>query len=112
MVSVFLTNIDYPILDPLGNHDQSLCVVRCWLDRQSPRSDRRRDRTEILPGLRQLTWDLMVVDEANSHVMSPPVRKTARDGLGGIPITFHGASVGDMSFAPPRVQGTNVVSPT
>lgn len=39
-------------------------------------------RTEILPGLRQVHWDLIVVDEAHRMSWSPPARKTARYALG------------------------------
>ncbi len=39
-------------------------------------------RTEILPGLRQVPWDLVVVDEAHRMSWSPPARKTARYALG------------------------------
>ena len=39
-------------------------------------------RTEILPSLRQVPWDLVVVDEAHRMSWSPPARKTARYALG------------------------------
>jgi superfamily II DNA or RNA helicase len=39
-------------------------------------------RTEILPGLRQANWDLVIVDEAHRMSWSPPARKTARYALG------------------------------
>jgi superfamily II DNA or RNA helicase len=39
-------------------------------------------RDEILPGLRQVHWDLVVVDEAHRMSWSPPSRKTARYALG------------------------------
>ncbi|MCK8600141.1 helicase-related protein [Desulfoferrobacter suflitae] len=39
-------------------------------------------RTEILPGLRQVHWDLIIVDEAHHMSWSPPARKTARYALG------------------------------
>ncbi|HPO87543.1 MAG TPA: helicase-related protein, partial [Candidatus Hydrogenedentes bacterium] len=39
-------------------------------------------RTEILPGLRQVQWDLIIVDEAHRMSWSPPARKTARYALG------------------------------
>ena len=41
-------------------------------------------RTEILPGLRQVRWDLVIVDEAHRMSWSPPARKTARYVLGEI----------------------------
>jgi len=39
-------------------------------------------RSEILPGLRQVNWDLIIVDEAHRMSWSPPARKTARYALG------------------------------
>ncbi len=39
-------------------------------------------RTEILPGLQQVHWDLVIVDEAHRMSWSPPSRKTARYALG------------------------------
>lgn len=39
-------------------------------------------RTEILPGLRQVNWDMVIVDEAHRMSWSPPARKTARYALG------------------------------
>ena len=39
-------------------------------------------RTEILPGLNQVHWDLIIVDEAHRMSWSPPARKTARYALG------------------------------
>src|SRR5205823_8162536 len=39
-------------------------------------------RTEILPGLRQVRWDLVIVDEAHRMSWTPPARKTARYALG------------------------------
>jgi superfamily II DNA or RNA helicase len=39
-------------------------------------------RTEILPGLRQVHWDLIIVDEAHRMSWTPPARKTARYALG------------------------------
>ena len=39
-------------------------------------------RTDILPGLRQVHWDLVIVDEAHRMSWSPPARKTARYALG------------------------------
>ena len=39
-------------------------------------------RTEILPGLRQVHWDLVIVDEAHHMSWTPPSRKTARYALG------------------------------
>ncbi|WP_202034798.1 helicase-related protein [Candidatus Desulforudis audaxviator] len=39
-------------------------------------------REEILPGLRQVRWDLVIVDEAHRMSWTPPARKTARYALG------------------------------
>ncbi len=39
-------------------------------------------REDILPGLRQVSWDLIVVDEAHRMSWTPPSRKTARYALG------------------------------
>lgn len=39
-------------------------------------------RYEMLPGLRQVHWDLVIVDEAHRLSWSPPARKTARYALG------------------------------
>ena len=35
-------------------------------------------RTEILPGLKQVHWDLVIIDEAHRMSWTPPARKTAR----------------------------------
>ena len=39
-------------------------------------------RSEILPGLKQVQWDLVIVDEAHRMSWTPPARKTARYALG------------------------------
>jgi len=39
-------------------------------------------RDEILPGLRQVHWDLAIIDEAHRMSWTPPARKTARYSLG------------------------------
>ncbi len=39
-------------------------------------------RNDILPGLRQVHWDLVIVDEAHRMSWSPPAGKTARYALG------------------------------
>lgn len=39
-------------------------------------------RTEMLPGLKQVRWDLVIVDEAHRLSWSPPSKKTARYALG------------------------------
>ena len=39
-------------------------------------------RDDILPGLRQVHWDLVIVDEAHRMSWSPPSKKTSRYALG------------------------------
>jgi superfamily II DNA or RNA helicase len=39
-------------------------------------------RSELLPGLSQVNWDLVIVDEAHRMSWSPPAKKTARYALG------------------------------
>ena len=39
-------------------------------------------REDILPGLQQVNWDLIIVDEAHHMSWTPPSRKTARYALG------------------------------
>jgi SNF2 family DNA or RNA helicase len=39
-------------------------------------------RTEILPSLKQVHWDLIIVDEAHRMSWTPPARKTSRYALG------------------------------
>jgi len=39
-------------------------------------------RTDIFPGLKQVHWDLVIVDEAHRMSWTPPARKTARYALG------------------------------
>jgi len=39
-------------------------------------------RDDILPGLKQVQWDLTIVDEAHRMSWTPPARKTARYALG------------------------------
>src|SRR6266496_2727790 len=39
-------------------------------------------REDILPGLRQVNWDLVIIDEAHRMSWTPPSRKTARYALG------------------------------
>jgi SNF2 family DNA or RNA helicase len=39
-------------------------------------------RSNILPGLKQVHWDLVIVDEAHRMSWTPPARKTARYALG------------------------------
>jgi SNF2 family DNA or RNA helicase len=39
-------------------------------------------RDEILPGLRQVQWDLAIIDEAHRMSWTPPAKKTARYALG------------------------------
>src|SRR6266568_4308057 len=39
-------------------------------------------RIDVLPGLKQVHWDLVIVDEAHRMSWTPPSRKTARYALG------------------------------
>ncbi|MGH7466983.1 MAG: helicase-related protein [Longimicrobiales bacterium] len=39
-------------------------------------------RVDILPGLQQVKWDLVIVDEAHRMSWTPPAKKTARYALG------------------------------
>jgi superfamily II DNA or RNA helicase len=39
-------------------------------------------REDVLPGLRQVHWDLVIIDEAHRMSWTPPSRKTARYALG------------------------------
>ena len=57
--------------------------VNQWLEqKQMITSLDLAKRTEILPGLRQVHWDLIIVDEAHRMSWSPPARKTSRYALG------------------------------
>jgi superfamily II DNA or RNA helicase len=57
--------------------------VNQWLEQQKViTSLDLAKRTEILPGLRQVNWDLIIIDEAHRMSWSPPARKTARYALG------------------------------
>src|SRR4029079_21876 len=63
------------IRDPFG--------VNTWLPQQPlVGSLDLAKRDDILPGLRQAHWDLVIVDEAHRMSWSPPARKTARYALG------------------------------
>jgi superfamily II DNA or RNA helicase len=57
--------------------------INQWLDRkQIVTSLDLAKREEILPGLSQVHWDLVIFDEAHRLSWSPPSRKTARYALG------------------------------
>lgn len=57
--------------------------VNQWLEqKQVVTSLDLAKREEILPSLRQVHWDLVIVDEAHRMSWSPPARKTARYALG------------------------------
>ncbi len=57
--------------------------VNQWLEqKQVVTSLDLAKRNEILPGLKQVHWDLVIVDEAHRLSWSPPARKTARYALG------------------------------
>jgi superfamily II DNA or RNA helicase len=66
-----------------GNDIRDQFGVNQWLEqKQLVTSLDLAKRTEILPGLRQVHWDLIIVDEAHRMSWSPPARKTARYALG------------------------------
>jgi hypothetical protein len=66
-----------------GDDIRDLFGVNQWLEqKQLVTSLDLAKRTEILPGLRQVQWDLIIVDEAHRMSWSPPARKTARYALG------------------------------
>src|SRR6266852_4878015 len=57
--------------------------VNQWLEqRQIITSLDLAKRTDILPGLRQVHWYLVIVDEAHRMSWTPPAKKTARYALG------------------------------
>jgi SNF2 family DNA or RNA helicase len=57
--------------------------INQWLERpQIVTSLDLAKRNEILPGLRQVGWDLVIADEAHRLSWTPPSRKTARYALG------------------------------
>ena len=57
--------------------------VNQWMEqKQTITSLDLAKRTDILPGLQQVRWDLVIVDEAHRMSWAPPARKTARYALG------------------------------
>jgi SNF2 family DNA or RNA helicase len=57
--------------------------INQWLNnRQVITSLDLAKRENILAGLRQVNWDMVIVDEAHRMPWSPPARKTARYALG------------------------------
>jgi superfamily II DNA or RNA helicase len=57
--------------------------INQWLqNRQIITSLDLAKRETILPGLQQVHWDLVIIDEAHRMSWSPPARKTARYALG------------------------------
>src|SRR5713101_5486799 len=57
--------------------------INQWLEnRQVITSLDLAKRTTILPGLQQVHWDMVIIDEAHRMSWSPPARKTARYALG------------------------------
>ncbi len=57
--------------------------INQWLEnRQVITSLDLAKRDTILPGLQQVHWDMVIVDEAHRMSWSPPARKTARYALG------------------------------
>jgi len=66
-----------------GHDLRSQFGVNQWLEqKQVITSLDLAKRDDILPGLRQVNWDLAIVDEAHRMSWSPPARKTARYALG------------------------------
>ena len=57
-------------------------VNQWWEQKQVITSLDLAKRSDILPGLRQVHWDLVVVDEAHRMSWTPPARKTERYALG------------------------------
>ena len=59
--------------------------VNQWLERDKViTSLDLAKRTQILPGLQQVHWDLVIVDEAHRMSWTPPSKKTSRYALGEI----------------------------
>ncbi len=57
--------------------------INQWLERpQIITSLDLAKRDDVLPGLRQVDWDMVIVDEAHRMSWTPPSRKTARYALG------------------------------
>jgi len=66
-----------------GNSIREQYGVNQWLERKKIiTSLDLAKRSEILPGLKQVHWDLVIVDEAHRMSWTPPARKTARYALG------------------------------
>jgi superfamily II DNA or RNA helicase len=66
-----------------GNDIRDQFGVNQWLEQtQVISSLDLAKRDDILPGLRQVNWDLAIVDEAHRMSWTPPTRKTARYALG------------------------------
>ncbi|MBI4527341.1 MAG: DUF3883 domain-containing protein [Deltaproteobacteria bacterium] len=66
-----------------GSNIRDQFGVNQWLEqKQVLTSLDLAKREDILPGLRQVHWDLVIVDEAHRMSWTPPSRKTARYGLG------------------------------
>jgi len=71
----FLVLKGYDIRDQFG--------VNQWLEQKKViTSLDLAKRNDILPGLRQVRWDLVIVDEAHRMSWTPPARKTERYALG------------------------------
>jgi superfamily II DNA or RNA helicase len=66
-----------------GDNIRDQFGVNQWLDQKKIiASLDLAKREEILPGLRQVRWDLVIIDEAHRMSWTPPARKTARYALG------------------------------
>jgi len=78
-----LEKFDEKFLVIKGSDIRDQFGVNQWLEqKQLITSLDLAKRDEILPGLRQVNWDLVIVDEAHRMSWSPPARKTARYALG------------------------------
>ena len=66
-----------------GNQIREQFGINQWLEsHQVITSLDLAKRENILPGLKQVQWDLVIVDEAHRMSWTPPSRKTARYALG------------------------------
>jgi superfamily II DNA or RNA helicase len=78
-----MEKFDEKFLVVKGSNIRDQFGVNQWLEqKQVLTSLDLAKREDILPGLRQVHWDLVIVDEAHRMSWTPPSRKTARYGLG------------------------------
>jgi superfamily II DNA or RNA helicase len=74
-----------------GNDIRDQFGVNQWLEQKKVISSLDlAKRSEILPGLKQVHWDLVIVDEAHRLSWTTPSRKTARYALGELLKSFEG----------------------